>query len=388
MFLDVTLRRNKKLVETAFELHQSGVIEPDTFIIDADSVLYNAECIKKEGDRYGIKLYFMTKQIGRNPYIASELMKLGYDGAVAVDWREAQMLSQNGIKLGHVGHLVQIPSGKIESILLEKPEVITVYSVEKAKQISDAAKRLGITQNIMLRAIDEGDILYPAQYGGFYINEIAENAEKIASLPNINIYGITSFPCFLFNPESKKIEKTKNMDTLLIAKKIIENKLGLKLHEINAPSCTCTSIIKKIYDCGGTHGEPGHGLTGTTPLHAVSDQVEIPSVVYVSEVSHNLDKSCYCYGGGYYRRSHAVNAIAGKDISNAKRFKVKEPSMESIDYYFELSGHADVGDTVIFANRSQIFVTRSHVAVIKGIQKGSPQVVGIYDSLGRIIEKK
>lgn len=385
MFLDMTLRKNRKLIETAFELHQNGIIEPDTYILDADSILYNAECIKEEADKYGIKLYFMTKQFGRNPYIASEIMKLGYDGAVAVDWREAETLAENGIKLGHVGHLVQIPNNDIENILLQKPEVITVYSVEKAKQISDAAKRLNMIQNVMLRVIDKGDILYPAQYGGFYLEELIENAKKIASMTNIKIYGLTSFPCFLYNSDSKSIEKTKNMDTLLTAKAVLENELGLKLKEINTPSATCTSSIKKIYNCGGTHGEPGHGLIGTTPLHAMGDEVEIPSIVYVSEISHNLDDTSYCYGGGYYRRSNTMNALVGKDMVSAKKLEFEKPSLESIDYYLGLKGKANVGDTAIFANRSQIFVTRSHVAVVKGIQKGNIEIVGIYDSLGRKI---
>lgn len=385
MFLDITLRRNRKLVETAFELHRNGSIEPDTYILDVDSILYNAECIKKEADKYGIKLYFMTKQFGRNPYIASEIMKLGYEGAVAVDWREAKLLADNGIKLGHVGHLVQIPTSDIENILLQKPEVITVYSVEKAKQISDAAIKLNMTQNVMLRVIDKDDILYPAQYGGFYLSELIEKAKEIATMPNIKIYGITSFPCFLFNDNSKSIEKTKNMDTLCAAKAVLEKELKLKLVEINTPSATCTSTIKKIYSSGGTHGEPGHGLTGTTPLHAMQDEVEIPSIVYVSEISHNLDNSCYCYGGGYYRRSNTKNALVGRNIATANKLEFETPSLESIDYYLGLKGNSGVGDTVVFANRTQIFVSRSHVAVVKGIQKGNPEIVGIYDSLGREI---
>ena len=385
MFLDITLRRNRKLVETAFKLHQNGSIEPDTYILDVDSILYNAKCIKKEADKYGIKLYFMTKQFGRNPYIASEIMKLGYAGAVAVDWREAKTLAENGIKLGHVGHLVQIPSNNIENILLQKPEVITVYSIEKAKQISEAAKKMNMTQNVMLRVIDKDDILYPAQYGGFYLNELIEKAAIIAAMPNINIYGITSFPCFLYNTNSKSIEKTNNMDTLCEAKVALEKELHLKLEEINTPSATCTSTIEKIYNLGGTHGEPGHGLTGTTPLHALRDEVEIPSIVYVSEISHNLDESCYCYGGGYYRRSKTNNALVGRNITVAKKLELETPSLESIDYYLGLKGNAEVSDTAVFASRSQVFVTRSHVAVVKGIQKGNPEIVGIYDSLGRQI---
>lgn len=385
MFLDATMRRNPRLIETAFELHKKGIIEPDTYVLDLDTILYNASNIKNEADKYGIKLYFMTKQFGRNPYIAQELMKIGYEGAVAVDFKEADILYENGIKLAHVGHLVQIPSKKVEDMVARRPEVITVYSIEKAEEISKAAVKLGVTQNIMLRVIANGDILYPAQYGGFYIHELVEKADLIRKLPNVNIYGITSFPCFLYNEKKKRIDKTHNMETLILAKKLLEDELDIKLQEINAPSATCTSTIKLIAENGGTHGEPGHGLLGTTPLHSIKDEVEIPSVVYVSEISHNFRGKSYCYGGGYYRRSHMENALVGKDMQHMKKYKVQTPSMDNIDYYFGLEGNASVGDTAIFAYRTQIFVTRSSVAVVKGIQSGNIEIKGIYDSLGRLI---
>ena len=42
-----------------------------------------------------------------------------------------------------------------------------------------------------------------------------------------------------------------------------------------------------------------------------------------------------------------------------------------------------MGDTVVMAFRFQIFVTRSDVVHIKGIQSGSEEIIGIYDSQGR-----
>lgn len=35
------------------------------------------------------------------------------------------------------------------------------------------------------------------------------------------------------------------------------------------------------------------------------------------------------------------------------------------------------------AFRFQIFVTRSDVVIMEGIHKGKPEIVGVYDSLGR-----
>ena len=62
---------------------------------------------------------------------------------------------------------------------------------------------------------------------------------------------------------------------------------------------------------------------------------EIPALVYVSEISHNLDGHSYFYGGGYYRRGHfenvevvnGDNVVFDKNISNESQetnIKVKK----------------------------------------------------------------
>lgn len=385
MFLDMTLKRNPNLIKTAFEFHQKGIIRPDTYILDVDAIVRNGRIIKQEADKYGINLYFMTKQLGRNPYIAHRLMEFGYEGAVAVDYKEADMLSQNGVKLGHVGHLVQVPSTQVEDMVLKSPEVITVYSLEKAREISMAAFKHNKLQNIMLKVIDDGDTIFPGQYGGFYLDDLYFKVEEILKLPSVELYGVTSFPCFLVDKGTNKIVETHNLRTVLKAKEMIENKFGIKLKQINIPSATCTASLKKIAEYGGTHGEPGHGLSGTTPLHAKTIQPEIPAIAYVSEISHNLKKASFCFGGGHYRRSFMEKALVGKNFETAKVVDVVMPDKESIDYYIELNGNANIGDTAIFSFRTQIFVTRSDVAVVEGIQEGHPEVLGIYDSQGRLI---
>jgi predicted amino acid racemase len=386
MFLEATLRRNPKLIEAAFRLHSEGLIEPDTYLIDLDMMLKNAKEIKKEADKYEIKLYFMTKQFGRNPYISRELMKLGYEGAVAVDYREAEVLASGGVPLGHIGHLVQIPKHKIEGVLKVKPQYITVYSVEKAKEVSEAAVRLGIIQKVMIRVIDKGDMLYPAQYGGFYLEELFEKAKEIIKLPNIILSGITTFPCFLYDDKEGFVKETPNAYTLQKAKKVLEDELLINIEQVNMPSATCSCNMSNIAKFGGTHGEPGHGILGTTPIHAVSDQPEIPAMVYVSEVSHNLGNESFCYGGGHYRRSHMSGALVGKSLDSAVKYNVETPQADSIDYYFALDNTAAVSDTVVMSFRTQVFVTRSKVAIVKGIQGDKPELVGIYDSQGSFLE--
>ena len=92
------------------------------------------------------------------------------------------------------------------------------------------------------------------------------------------------------------------------------------------------------------------------------------------------------YGGGYYRRGHFRSALIG-DAHSLVRDNVNPFSDENIDYYLSTQKEHPIGSTVIAAFRTQIFVTRSDVAVVSGIQKGITKIEGIYDSLGNLIRR-
>ena len=114
---------------------------------------------------------------------------------------------------------------------------------------------------------------------------------------------------------------------------------------LNTPSATCTHSIPMIAAAGGTHGEPGHGLTGTTPYHAGHpDAEERPGYLYVSEVSHNLGD-------------------------------------------FELQQNCPVSAAAVMAFRTQFFVTRIRVAVVKGLSSGKPELAGLYSALGEPVRE-
>ena len=83
------MERNQPLVRLGIEWQQNGVILPDTYLLDYDTILENARSIKQAGDANGVQNFFMLKQIGRNPLIARALTDMGYVGAVCVDFREA-----------------------------------------------------------------------------------------------------------------------------------------------------------------------------------------------------------------------------------------------------------------------------------------------------------
>ena len=381
MFVERLQKDNPKFIEAMVKLQQEGALLPDSYAVDMEQFRANAAAIVASAKEKGIKLYFMLKQIGRNPVLAQELMKLGYDGAVVVDFKEAQVMMRHNIPIGNVGHLVQIPEAMIPQVVAYGPEVITVYTADKVRSISRAAAALGKEQKILIRVFGDGDMIYPGQTAGIHLNDLAAFVAEIRDLPGIRVAGITSFPCFLYDSQADDIMPTPNLQTVLKAKAILEEN-GIVPEIINTPSTTCCRTLEKMAEFGCNCGEPGHGLTGTTPYHVGHEQPEKSCIAYVSEISHNFDGLAYCYGGGFYRRSHVENALVGRCAENLRPMKVVPPSMEAIDYHFGLDQGCDVGETVIMAFRFQVFVTRSDMVLIEGVAAGNPTVSSVWNSLG------
>ena len=387
MFLRAVMERNQPLVRLGIEWQQKGVILPDTYLLDYDTIVDNARQIKEAGEANGVENFFMLKQIGRNPLIARALTELGFGGAVCVDFREALTMIAHGIPIGNVGHLVQVPRAALAKILAAKPRIVTVYSLEKAQEISTVCAGLGLRQKLMLRVLGQQDMLYPGQYGGFGLDQLEAAVHAIEALPNVEVGGVCSFPCFLYDEAAGDILPTPNLTTVQRAAQMLEA-LGYRDLMLNTPSATCVHSIPKIAKAGGTHGEQGHGLTGTTPYHAAHpDAAERPGYLYVSEISHNLGAKSYCYGGGHYRRGHMQEALVGTGLEDAKLVPVTPPDDSSIDYHFELQQNCPVSAAAVMAFRTQFFVTRSRVAVVKGLSQGRPELAGLYSAVGDPVQE-
>lgn len=390
MFLNVALERNPQFVEAAAELHRSGEVLPNTYVLDLDAVEENARLLATEACGRGIELYFVCKQFGRNPLLI-EAISRHIPKANAIDFDEARTVVSSGAGIGNLGHLVQTPQAALAEALSWEPEVMTVYSFEKARGISEVAGSMDRVQPILLRVVREGDFFYPAQEGGIQLRELAETARRISDeLPWVRIEGVTSFPCVLFDREARKFSPTPNLDTVLEAKRTLEAE-GLPVSQVNLPSATCTATLPLLEELGCTHAEPGHSLTGTTPLHAYDlTQPEIPAMLYVSEVSHFLsDGRPVIFGGGFYARAKVRSALVlPPNGSKGAKIGVEDLPADNIDYYRTLAAPetrdaVKVGDTAILAFRTQIFVTRSRVAVVAGLRNGRPELAGLFDSQGR-----
>ncbi|MFW5736863.1 MAG: YhfX family PLP-dependent enzyme [Halanaerobium sp.] len=393
MFLKKIQKRNPELIEKAFYLHRKNILEPNTYILDLDQIQANAALMARSASDNNVVLYFMSKQLGRNPLVAQAVVEAGIEKAVAVDPWEARTLAQAGIKLGNVGHLVQVPTSMLAEMVSYKPEIMTVYSFEKARKISELALKQNSVQPIMLRIYSKDSFNYEGQTGGFSLENLDKIVSNLTELEGIEIKGLTAFPCFLFNYKTKKIETTPNLDLVIRTGKILNKKYDLEIEQLNTPSVNCQKTIPMLAEAGATHGEPGHALTGTTPYHAHYNQGEKPAMLYLSEISHLKNESAYTFGGGFYSRSHLKNALVGGDDyqKNSRIYPASQPDSEMIDYYASLDNvdnDLKIGDTVLYAFRTQIFVTRSQVAVISGIHNGKLKLQGIYNSQGQLLDKK
>lgn len=296
MFIDALKRQNPALISAAVALWQQGKIVPDSWVIDVDQVIENGKRLLDVARQHGISLYLMTKQVGRNPWLADKLLQLGYDGIVVVDYKESRVMRRAGLPIAHQGHLVQIPSRLVNEAVAHGTEVITLFSLEKAREVSAAAVKSGCEQNVMLKVYDKDDFLYPGQESGFPLRYLTDVVNEIRRLPGLRLSGLTHFPCLLWDESSAQTMPTPNLHTLVSARRQLAE-AGIAIEQLNAPSASSCSSLPLLAEYGVTHAEPGHALTGTIPCNQKGDQPERIAMLWLSEVSHTFRGDSYCYGG-------------------------------------------------------------------------------------------
>lgn len=395
MFLDALRRRNPGLIEQAIVLHQAGKIPANTYVIDLDAMAGNAALIWAEADRAGLKVFAMTKQMGRNGDFCRAVMAGGIGKTVAVDMECARACVGAGLGLGHVGHLVQVPRHEAQAAARMAPDFWTVFNREKAGEAASASQALGRQQALMARIYSPLDTFYPGHEGGFPAEEVASVADQLDELEGGRFAGITTFPALLFEDRAGTVHPTPNLETLARSVETL-HKAGRRTVEVNAPGTTSAATVAMLADHGATQCEPGHGLTGTTPLHAIRDLPEKPAVCYVSEVSHLHAGRAYCFGGGLYIDpvfpTYNVQVVVGRDPAAAAHplRHVDIPPPSAIAYYGMVDasgpGAPQVGDTVVFGFRPQVFVTRAYTVGISGLRIGRPQAHPIHDAFGRLAQ--
>ena len=392
MFLDLIRRRNPELVEQAIALHQAGALPANSYVIDLDAVEANARIIAASARKHGLEVYAMTKQMGRNASFCRAAMRGGIGKAVAVDMECARATHRAGMALGHIGHLVQVPRAEADAAASLKPDHWTVFSMEKAAEAAAAAAKRGDDQALLARIVAAGDRFYRGHEGGFSAGDVITVADRFDELGGAHFAGVTTFPALLFDAATGKIAPTPNLATLERAAEALA-KAGRTKIEINTPGTTSAAVLGALAAAGATQVEPGHGLTGTTPLHVMEDLPERPAVVYLSEVSHLHGGEAFCFGGGLYIDpvfpAYPLRAIVAREptAADAALAPVEVPAPEAIDYYGMIDATGPVkpriGDSVVFGFRPQAFVTRAYVVGVSGLATGAPVVEAIHEAFGR-----
>ncbi|MBZ9991115.1 alanine racemase [Mesorhizobium sp. BH1-1-5] len=392
MFLDVLRRRNPAFIEAAIGLHQQGKLPANAYVLDLDTVERNAAILKREADRLGLKIFAMTKQVGRSSSFCKAVMRGGIERAVAVDMACARATHKAGMKLGHLGHLQQIAKFEADAAARTfKPDYWTVFNDIKAEEAGKGAKAAGYVQDLLARIAAEGDIFYRGHEGGFDAGEVVAVADRLDVVPGGRFAGITTFPALLFDHAARKVLPTPNLATLGKAAEALA-KAGRREIEINAPGTTSSVMLAALAEAGATQCEPGNGLHGTTALHVMEDLPELPAVLYLTEVSHLSGGKAYCFGGGFYIDpifpDYDVKAIVSAEPTAAATAlrSVEVPPPSAIDYYamIDASGASapKSGDSAVFGFRGQAFVTRAYVVGVSGISKGKPVVETIENGFG------
>jgi predicted amino acid racemase len=390
MLLERIVERNPNLIEAAVRLHQAGVIPPNTWLYDLDVIADNARALARGARENGLTTYIMTKQYARNPMVSMTAISQGMHKTVAVDIHGAKMMHRYGVPVGHIGHLNQIPMFDVARALDIQPEVITVYTVEAARRISEAAVRKGLTQDVLVRVYRPGDVFFAGQEGGFREQDVVDAARQIQRLPGVQVVGVTSFPVVSYSYR-EPMHLNPNMATIVRAASQLERELGIHVKQINAPGNTSTQTFGLLKSAGATHVEPGTGLLGTSAGHIVNGDawVEKPSYVYVSEVSHHWEGRAYAFAGGLWSLMHGSVgpgwprvALVGSDPKAVFDNPLPYDHMDQIiDYHIPLEHgeRARIGDTVVMGIGTQAQMTRSHTAAVSGTSTGRLKVWGIFD---------
>ena len=379
MFLKALQARNRAFLEAAVVLHQAGRVPAGAYLLDLDTMTENAQLMSAEAGRLGLDVLAMTKQIGRNPPALDALKAGGIDRFVAVDMACARPIHAHGHRLAHLGHLCQIPRHEAAEAAAMRPDYWTVFNEEKAAEAAQAAGAQGHEQALLARIQAPGDTFYSGHEGGFDAGAVEAVADVLDRTPGGRFAGLTTFPALLFDERLGRSPPDAQSCTTLHAAASRLARQGRQDIVINAPGTTSAHVMAALADGGATQVEPGHGLTGTTPLHARTELPERPAMLYLTEVSHFHRGRAYCFGGGLYIdpvfAPYPLKALAGPDpeAALAQEVDAATPDPAMIDYYGQLlpepDQHVAVGDTVIFGFRAQAFFTRAVIVPIAGVSK-------------------
>ncbi len=310
MFLSNLIKQNSAFAAAVIDLHQAGHLPPDCYVIDLDTMAVNGRLICDEAHRHGIEVIAMTKQFGRHPAALETLRSSGVDSFVAVDMTCARAICRADQPLGHIGHLVQVPTRQADEAFAMRPHNWTVVSMAKAER-GRRRGRSGRHSNkpcSLESSVHRTSSSRVTQVGSMPPT-CSRRRNASTALDGGAFVGVTSYPALTFDRDEHVVVPTPNLGTLERARTDLEA-AGWTDVRVNAPGETSTKVISLLASAGATQIEPGHGFTATGAYHAFADLPERPAMIYLSEVSHT---------DGDTRSASAVASTCASDRSTTRR---------------------------------------------------------------------
>ena len=392
--LDIIERENPELVRYAIELHQDGHIQPGTYVVDLEALAENAVTVRDRASDLDLGVYVMTKQWNRNPTIGRTLAGEGLNSFVAVDIQCATEICRQDLRLGHVGHLVQIPRHRIEPVLRMAPEVWTVFGYDNAVLVSRACEALGVQQDLLLKVVGPGDFIYPGQEGGVPLDRVVEVARRIGDLPGVRIVGTTGFPCILYDPEKGSPQALPNLTSVTEAARMLEREAGVEIRQVNCPGTSSYASMEIVKRHGGTQIEPGNSLWGMAPQQLFGGDPGTPAVVFVTEVSHVEEGRGFVFARGFAPdvvtgamavREAFVGGTPDSALTNRVPAGLGDSGLTLHSWLYPSPGQSVMpGDSAVFFFRPQVFASaHAGVATVSALKTGKPALESVHDQVNR-----
>ena len=267
----------------------------------------------------------------------------GIEAGIAVDMDCATPLAEGGMRLGHIGHLVQVPRHEADRAAALEPANWNVFDQAKTAEAAAAVRRLGREQALLARLAAPGDTFYPGHEGGFPAEDVVRVADYLDRLDGARLAGVTRFPALLYDRAAAAVWPAPNLATIERAAERLRASGRTELR-VNAPGTTSASVLRLLADAGTTQVEPGHGRR-----------------------QRDLDRPVF--------PSYQVRALVSSGPGDGVEVAAEIPPAGAIDYHGMLDqpeGELPVGASVVFGFRIQAFFVRCPVIGIRGVRSGRP----------------
>jgi predicted amino acid racemase len=392
VLLAKALERNPGMLDAAIRLHQDGRIPPNTHLVDLDAVADNARAIAGAARRHGVRVFAVTKQDGHEPHSTRVALDEGLDAITAVEAMQAHRIHRFGFPIGNVGHTQQLPRGDVGRILAMEPATVTVYSVEAAAAVSEAAGRMGRVQPVYVTVANPGEEgTEPELVGGWTEAECVDGIRPMLELPHVRVAGIAQHVTidYASQDDPATARPTEAFRTALRAKEALERELGLAELGINCAGNVNAITLGVLAGLGATEVEPGAALVGSGRFHALLDMPERPAQVHVSEITHHWNGNAYAIGGGFNfvwdmaGTLLPLRGLVGRTLDQAREQALEfrgSPWYDMHGLFADEERVARAGDTLLFVHLAQAMVERCYVAAVSGISRGEPTFEALFDN--------